>query len=33
MVSDEALIAEIGRRLAELAPTSSEIVLFGSRAR
>ena len=33
MVSDEALIAEIGRRLAELAPKSSEIVLFGSRAR
>jgi predicted nucleotidyltransferase len=32
-VSDDALIEEIGRRLAEAAPARSRIVLFGSRAR
>jgi predicted nucleotidyltransferase len=32
-VSDDALIDEIGSRLAEAAPAQSKIVLFGSRAR
>jgi uncharacterized protein len=32
-VSDDALIDEIGRRLAEATPAQSKIVLFGSRAR
>jgi predicted nucleotidyltransferase len=32
-VDDEALIAEIARRLAEAIPASSRVVLFGSRAR
>ncbi len=32
-VADDALIKEIGRRLAEATPARSRIVLFGSRAR
>jgi uncharacterized protein len=32
-VSDDALIEEIGRRLAEAAPEGSRVILFGSRAR
>jgi predicted nucleotidyltransferase len=32
-VLDDALIDEIGRRLAEATPARSRIVLFGSRAR
>lgn len=32
-MSDDPLIEEIGRRLAEAAPARSRIVLFGSRAR
>jgi predicted nucleotidyltransferase len=32
-VSDDALIEEIGRRLADATPARSRIVLFGSRVR
>lgn len=32
-MSDDALIEEIGRRLAEATPAHSKIVLFGSRGR
>lgn len=32
-MSDDALIDEIGRRLAEATPAQSRVVLFGSRAR
>jgi predicted nucleotidyltransferase len=32
-VREDVLIEEIGRRLAELVPARSKIVLFGSRAR
>jgi predicted nucleotidyltransferase len=32
-VSSDALVDEIGKRLAEAAPARSRIVLFGSRAR
>ena len=32
-VLDDALIAEAGRRLAEAAPPSSRVILFGSAAR
>jgi uncharacterized protein len=32
-VSDDALIEEISRRLAEATPAQSRVVLFGSRAR
>jgi predicted nucleotidyltransferase len=32
-VSDDALIDEIGRRLADATPARTRVVLFGSRAR